>query len=122
MDELQPADLNDVFKRPAASPPPAAPGYPPIGAAIASRARPVSAPPPFNGPSGDGFAQSIYESERQAARSRNITIGLIMLVIGIIITAVTYDSASSSPNGGTYIVAWGPMVFGAIRLFKGLAG
>ncbi|HSN26735.1 MAG TPA: hypothetical protein VLT45_10630 [Kofleriaceae bacterium] len=120
MDEQQPADLNDVFRRPAAAPPPA--GYPPIGAAIAQRARPVSAPPPFNGPSGDGFAQSIYESERQAARSRNITVGLILLVIGIAVTAFTYDSASSSPSGGTYIVAWGPMVFGAIRLFKGLAG
>ena len=122
MDEPQPTDLNELYKRPAAPPSSPAPGYPPIGAAIAQRARPVSAPPPFNGPSGDGFAQSIYESERQSARSKNITVGLIMLVIGIIITAVTYDSASSSPSGGTYIVAWGPLVFGAIRLFKGLAG
>jgi hypothetical protein len=40
-------------------------------------------------------------------------------VVGIVVTAVTYDSASE--QGGTYIVAWGPMVYGAIRLFKGLA-
>ena len=61
-----------------------------------------------------------YEAERRAAKSRNIAIGLVLLVIGIIVTAVTYDSASR--EGGTYIIAWGPMVFGAIRLFKGLAG
>jgi hypothetical protein len=61
-----------------------------------------------------------YEADRRAAKSKNIAIGLVLLVIGIIVTAVTYDSASR--EGGTYIVAWGPMVFGAIRLFKGLAG
>ena len=61
----------------------------------------------------------MYESERRAARSHNIMIGLLLLVVGVIITAVTYDSASQ--QGGTYIIAWGPMVYGGIRLFKGLA-
>lgn len=61
-----------------------------------------------------------YEAERRAAKARNIVIGLVLLGIGIVVTAVTYGSASR--GGGTYIVAWGPMVFGAIRLFKGLAG
>jgi hypothetical protein len=110
-----PVDLNDVFRRPAA----ANPGSPPIGAAIAKRARPVSMPQPWTDPSGDAYARSIYESERRAARSKNITLGLILLVVGIVVTAATYDSASR--QGGTYIIAWGPMVFGAIRLFKGLA-
>ena len=117
-----PVDLNDVFSRPAAANPPPGyppPGYPPIGATIAKRARPVSAPQPFNDPSVDSFARSMYESERRAAKSKNITFGLILVVVGIIVTAVTYDSASR--QGGTYIIAWGPMVFGAIRLFKGLA-
>ena len=108
-----PTDLNDVFSRPAA-PPPSAPAYP------AARARPISTPPPWTGPEGAAFIQSSYEAERQAARSKNITFGALLLVVGIIVTAVTYDSASQS--GGTYIVAWGPMVYGAIRLFKGLAG
>jgi hypothetical protein len=110
-----PADLNAVFSRPAAP----APGYPPIGANIAARARAVSTPPPWNGPEGAAFAQSMYEQQRAAARSKNITYGLILLVVGIIVTAFTYSSASQ--EGGTYIVAWGPMVYGAIRLFKGLA-
>jgi hypothetical protein len=112
-----PTDLNDVFSRPAAPSP--APGYPPIGANIAARARPVSTPPPWTGPDAGGFAQSAYEADRRAAKAKNITFGAALLVLGIIVTAVTYDSASQS--GGTYIVAWGPMVYGAIRLFKGLA-
>ena len=101
------------------SPPSPAPGYPPIGANIAARARPVSTPPPWTGPEGAAFAKSMYQAERSAAKARNITIDLLLVVVGIIVTAVTYDSASQ--GGGTYIVAWGPMVYGAIRLFKGLA-
>ena len=111
-----PADLNAVFSRPAAPAP--APGYPPIGANIAARARPISTPPPWPGPDGAAFAQSMYEAERRAAKSKNIMFGLILLVVGLVVTAVTYDSASQ--EGGTYIIAWGPMVYGGIRLFKGL--
>ena len=61
---------------------------------------------------------NMYESERRARRSRDIGIGLVLLLLGIVITAVTYDSASR--EGGTYIVAYGPIVVGVIRLFKGL--
>jgi hypothetical protein len=59
--------------------------------------------------------------DRQPGRSGtpDVVIGLILIVVGIVITAVTYDSASR--EGGTYIVAYGPIIFGAIRLFKGLA-
>lgn len=32
---------------------------------------------------------------------------------------ITYDSASR--QGGTYIVALGPIIVGAIRIFRGLA-
>lgn len=51
--------------------------------------------------------------------SGDIALGLVLIVIGILITAVTYGSASSS--GGTYIVAYGPIIFGVIKLFRGLA-
>ncbi|MEP6861219.1 MAG: hypothetical protein ABJE66_11385 [Deltaproteobacteria bacterium] len=112
-----PADLDEVFSRSAARSP--APGYPPIGANIAARARPISMPPPWTGPDAAGFAPSAYEAERRAAKAKNITFGLVLLVVGIIVTAVTFDSASQ--QGGTYIIAWGPMVYGAIRLIKGLA-
>lgn len=59
------------------------------------------------------------EPERKSLNG-NIIYGLILIAIGVIITAVTYDSASR--EGGTYIVAYGPIIVGVIRLFKGLAG
>jgi hypothetical protein len=86
----------------------------------ARRAGGVSTPLSWNAPdSPDAFARSMHETERRASRSHHILVGSILLVVGIAITAVTYDSASQ--QGGTYIIAWGPMVYGAIRLFKGLA-
>lgn len=52
----------------------------------------------------------IYESE-------TLTGGLICGV-GLVITFVTYSAAI---NGGTYFIAWGAIIFGAVRLFKGMA-
>jgi hypothetical protein len=37
---------------------------------------------------------------------------------GILVTVFTYAAAS---GGGTYVVAWGAIVFGAIQFFKGVA-
>jgi hypothetical protein len=43
-----------------------------------------------------------------------------MLVIGVVITSATYSSAASDPRGGTYVVMWGPIAFGLLRLLRGL--
>jgi len=43
--------------------------------------------------------------------------GLVMMAIGIGVTAATYSAAS---GGGTYIMAWGPIVYGFITLIRGL--
>jgi hypothetical protein len=52
-------------------------------------------------------------------QARNdIVFGLLLLVVGIVITSVTYSSASQ--QGGTYVVAYGPIVIGVIKLFRGL--
>jgi hypothetical protein len=51
---------------------------------------------------------------------RQVAIGLALLVAGLVITGVTYSHASSSPTGGTYIVAWGPMLFGLVTTVRGL--
>ncbi len=66
--------------------------------------------------------QMMYEADRAQRRSRahgDIIFGIILLVIGIAITAFTYDSASR--QGGTYIVAYGPIIVGVIKLIRGLA-
>ncbi len=50
--------------------------------------------------------------------AKNLLIGGIICAVGIGVTAVTYSSASS--GGGTYVVAWGAMLFGGIRFVWGL--
>jgi len=49
-----------------------------------------------------------------------MVIGGLICAVGIAVTAVTYNDAVSS-GGGTYIVAWGAIVFGGIRFLRGLA-
>ena len=49
---------------------------------------------------------------------KDMIFGALWCLGGIIVTAITYSSASES--GGTYIIAWGAIVFGAIQFFKGL--
>ena len=48
----------------------------------------------------------------------NIAMGALFFVGGIIITIVTFSAAA---GGGTYVVAWGAIVFGLIQLVRGLA-
>jgi hypothetical protein len=65
-------------------------------------------------------ARSFAEPSRSKPRAKNDTaVGLAFLVGGLLLTAVTYASASSSSGGGRYIVAWGPMLYGAFRLIRG---
>lgn len=58
------------------------------------------------------------QTEREAAARKDMLIGGIILVIGIAITVITHYNAS---GGGTYVVAWGAMLVGAIRFFSGMA-
>ena len=52
--------------------------------------------------------------------AKNALWGAIWCIAAIIITAVTFQAASSSHGGGTYFVAYGAIIFGAIQFFKGL--
>jgi hypothetical protein len=58
--------------------------------------------------------------ERAAAEKRMLH-GAIWCIGGILVTLLTYAAAANSPGGGTYIVAWGAIVFGARRFFQGLS-
>ena len=47
----------------------------------------------------------------------NMIFGALWCVGGIAVTAATYSAAE---GGGTYVVAWGAIVFGAVQFFIGL--
>jgi hypothetical protein len=51
---------------------------------------------------------------------RQIVIGTVIFLVGLIITVATYSSASSSQTGGTYFVAYGPMIIGVISVIRGV--
>lgn len=57
-------------------------------------------------------SEAIYE-----AGKKNMLYGALWCIGGIVVTAATYSAA---PGGGTYVVAWGAIVFGAIQFFHGL--
>ena len=52
------------------------------------------------------------------AKSNDVFVGLLWLTGGLLITAITYSAAKE--NGGMYIVAYGPVIYGLVRLIKGL--
>ncbi len=68
-----------------------------------------------------GAAQDAERSARRAQSVKMMIGGLVLLLIGVVVTAVTHDAAESS-GGGTYIIAYGPMIVGGIRFFQGLFG
>ena len=77
---------------------------------------------------GPGFAMPstpYFQSGRSLAGvarnrgMRQIGIGAAIFAVGLVITIATYASASSSATGGTYFVAYGPMIVGAITVVRG---
>lgn len=60
-----------------------------------------------------------YQGRRSGQGTGDIVLGLILIIVGIGITMVTHDHASR--QGGTYIVAFGPIIVGVLRLFRGIA-
>lgn len=55
------------------------------------------------------------ELKDKAAR-KDMLIGGIICVVGILITTVSYYNSSGT---GSYVVAWGAILVGAVRLFQG---
>jgi len=63
--------------------------------------------------------QSLKSVVRKRA-IRQIIVGMSLIAVGIVITAVTYHAASDSSSGGTYLVMWGPIAVGALTVFRGM--
>jgi hypothetical protein len=56
-------------------------------------------------------------ADRNALSMRH---GLYWLTGGILVTVVTYSIAASSQNGGSYLLAWGPILAGGIQFIRAL--
>ena len=54
------------------------------------------------------------------AAAKNMAIGAVVCLIGAVVTSVSYSAASESPTGGSYVVAWGAVAFGALQFLRGL--
>lgn len=55
----------------------------------------------------------------QVAKANNdVLVGGLWLFGGLAVTAFTYLGAS---GGGSYVVAWGAIIFGGLQFFRGLA-
>ncbi len=57
-------------------------------------------------------------AERRKQGGRELAIGAVLLIIGIVITAGTYNAVKDS--GGHYIMAYGPIAVGVINIIRGL--
>jgi hypothetical protein len=65
----------------------------------------------------DALGVEISKQKKERAK-RDMMFGGGICIVGLIITLVSYSVASSS--GGTYVVTWGAVIFGALQFFKGL--
>ena len=63
------------------------------------------------------YALANHKAEIRKGAAKQMGVGFLMLAVGIVITAATYSMAR---NGGMYIVAYGPVVFGAVGVIRGL--
>ncbi|MCC7542814.1 MAG: glycosyltransferase family 39 protein [Deltaproteobacteria bacterium] len=85
----------------------AAAGVVPVGAA---------APPP---PAG-AAQMSGPDPAARAAATRQIILGAGILVVGLGVTGATYSAASESPSGGSYVIAYGAILAGIVRIITAL--
>ncbi|MBO0828906.1 MAG: hypothetical protein J2P24_14125 [Streptosporangiales bacterium] len=61
---------------------------------------------------------SPYGTPKTARRGKGMMIaGPIIFLVGVLITIVTYSLA---PPGGTYLISFGPMIWGIIWFIRGL--
>jgi hypothetical protein len=66
---------------------------------------------------GDTRVKGVPEVTRKAGM-KNMTVGALWCVGGLVVTIGTL--AAASDRGGTYLIAWGPVIFGFIQFCKGL--
>ncbi len=75
-------------------------------------------PPPAR-PRPRGPIELMHSQARARSANRDLTVGGAWLLGGVLVTIVSYSMAASNPRGGTFVVATGAMLYGALRLFRG---
>jgi len=58
--------------------------------------------------------------QRKRAGRRNMISGAAICLVGVLITAVTYYMAATSPGGGRYAIAWGLVLVGLLQFLRGV--
>ena len=99
---------------------PAAASVQPASDASAPVSTLASAPP---APQRSAAAPAGVDAYRRALRSvgiRNMGVGGLFFGGGSAVTVISYEAAQSDPHGGTYVMAWGAIIFGGIQFVKGL--
>jgi hypothetical protein len=56
---------------------------------------------------------------RQAAAKRNMAIGAAWCFGGVVVSVLTFQAAANA-GGGTYLIAWGAILFGGFQFIRGL--
>lgn len=56
----------------------------------------------------------------RAMAVRQLLVGVMLLVVGALVTAVTFSTAHQ--DGDRYLLAFGPIVIGAIAMVRGFIG
>lgn len=59
--------------------------------------------------------------EKSKRGLKKMFVGLFWLVLGGVVTGVTYFSSANNPGGGSYVIYYGAIIFGAIYFILGLA-
>jgi hypothetical protein len=60
------------------------------------------------------------EIDERSIAVRQLLVGVMLVVVGVVITAATYQAART--DGDKYFLAFGPIVVGAIAMVRGLVG
>ena len=64
--------------------------------------------------------EHLHSQAHARSANRDLTVGGAWLLGGLLVTIASYSLAASSPGGGHYVIASGAMLYGAIRLLRGL--
>jgi hypothetical protein len=64
--------------------------------------------------------EHVHSQAHARSANRDLTVGGAWLLGGLLVTFVSYSMAASSPGGGHYVIATGAMLYGLLRLIRGL--